>query len=159
MEIFELLETIEKIFEDSKKVPFSNKKIVESDEILDIIEEIKNKMPDELKQARWIKEERARILQEASKEAEDIVKEAEKRIIEMIDEHEITKQAEAKSQEIIDEAKNQSRKISEGTKEYADSILAQTEKSVLDLKNYLEKEEANIRAALLRVRNDRKELK
>ena len=93
MEIFTLLETIEDILENSKKIPFSNKHIVDKDELLDVVKEIRLKLPDELKQAKWVKEERTRIIQEAKKEGEDIVKEAENRIIAMIDEHEITRKA------------------------------------------------------------------
>ena len=93
MEIFTLLENLEDILERGKSVPFTNKTIVEKEELLDIIKEIRLKLPDELKQAKWIKEERQRILVEAQKEADEVVKEAENRIISMIDEHEITRKA------------------------------------------------------------------
>ena len=68
MEIFTLLEALEDIMEKSKGIPFTEKAIVEKDEILEIIKEIRLKLPDELKQAKWVKEERARILDEAKKE-------------------------------------------------------------------------------------------
>ena len=55
MEIFTLLETLEEIIENSKKVPFTNKGIVDKEEILDIIKEIRIKLPEELKQAKWVK--------------------------------------------------------------------------------------------------------
>ena len=62
MEIFTLLETLEDILEKSKKVPFTNKAVVDKDEIVEIIQEIRLKLPDELKQAKWIKEERLMVL-------------------------------------------------------------------------------------------------
>ena len=123
MEIFTLLESIEDILEKSKGVPFSNKVLVDKEEILEIIGELRLKLPEELKQAKWIKEERQRILVEAQKEADDIVKEAENRIISMIDEHEITKKAYEKKAEIIETANEMSREISKGTKDYADNVL------------------------------------
>ena len=123
MEIFTLLENIEDILEKSKGVPFSNKVLVDKEEILEIISELRLKLPEELKQAKWIKEERQRILVEAQKEADDIVKEAENRIIAMIDEHEITKKAYEKKAEIIETANEMSREISKGTKDYADNVL------------------------------------
>ena len=123
MEIFTLLENIEDILEKSKGVPFSNKVLVDKEEILEIISELRLKLPVELKQAKWIKEERQRILVEAQKEADDIVKEAENRIISMIDEHEITKKAYEKKAEIIETANEMSREISKGTKDYADNVL------------------------------------
>ena len=140
MEIFTLLETLEDLIENGKKVPFSEKCIVEQSEILDLIKEVRLKLPDELKQAKWVKEERERILAEANKEAEDVVKEAENRIISMIDEHEITKKAYEQKNEIMSAANESSRQITQGAKEYADNILETLSKT---LSKTLEEIEAN----------------
>ena len=145
MEIFTLLENIEDILEKSKGVPFSNKVLVDKEEILEIISELRLKLPEELKQAKWIKEEGQRILVEAQKEADDIVKEAENRIISMIDEHEITKKAYEKKAEIIETANEMSREISKGTKDYADNLLNGIEVSLQE--------------ALKIIQNNRNELK
>lgn len=145
MEIFTLLESLEDIMEKSRSVPFSNKCIVDKEEFLEIIKEIRLKLPDEIKQAKWIKEERQRILVEAQNEANDIIKEAENRIISMIDEHEITRKAYEKKVEIIETANEMSREIKSGTEEYADGVLAGIEVALED--------------ALKVIRNNRKELK
>ena len=145
MEIFTLLETLEELLENSKSIPFTTKGVINKEEMLDIIKEIRLKLPDELKQAKWVKEERQRILVEAQKEADDIVKEAENRIISMIDEHEITRKAYGQKAEIIETANEMSREISKGTKDYADSILQNIETA---LQNALET-----------IQNNRKELK
>ena len=78
MEIFTLLETLEDMLEKSRAVPFSSKCIVDKEEILDIIKEVRLKLPEELKQAKWVKEERQRILVEAQNEADEIIKEGAK---------------------------------------------------------------------------------
>ncbi|MCI9365452.1 MAG: ATPase [Clostridia bacterium] len=145
MEIFTLLETLEEIIENSKTMPFTGKGMVDKEEIFDIIKEIRIKLPEELKQAKWVKEERTRILIEAQKEADDIVKEAENRIIAMIDEHEITRKAYAQKAEIIETANEMAREISNGTKEHADALLDKIE-------NLLEE-------TLKTIQNNRKELK
>ena len=145
MEIFTLLETLEEMLENSKSIPFSTKGIINKEEMLDIIKEIRLKLPDELKQAKWVKEERQRILVEAQKEADDIVKEAENRIISMIDEHEITRKAYEQKAEIIETANEMSREISKGTKDYADGILQNIETA--------------LQQALETVQNNRRELK
>ena len=145
MEIFTLLETLEEMLEGSKSIPFSNKGIVDKEEMLEIIKEIRLKLPEELKQDKWVKEERQRILVEAQKEADGIVKEAENRIISMIDEHEITRKAYEQKAEIIETANEMSREISKGTKDYADSILQNIETA--------------LQSALETIQNNRKELK
>ncbi len=145
MEVLTLLETLEDILERSSKVPFMKKNLIDKDEILDVVKEIRLKLPDELKQAKWVKEERQKILLDAQKEANDLIKEAENRIISMIDEHEITKKAYEQKAEIIDSANAFSKDLIDGTKEYADGILA-------DLEN-------NLKEKLETVKSNRKELK
>ena len=152
MEIFTLLETLEEMLENSKSIPFSNKGIIDKEEMLEIIKEIRLKLPDELKQAKWVKEERQRILVEAQKEADDIVKEAENRIISMIDEHEITRKAYEQKAEIIETANEMSREISKGTKDYADGILANLESAINNVS-------ITLNEALKTIENNRKELK
>ncbi|MBR3153143.1 MAG: ATPase [Clostridia bacterium] len=159
MEIFTLLETLEEMIENSKKVPFTDKCIVEREDIFDIVKEIRLKLPDELKQAKWVKEERSRIMEEAQKEADDIVKEAENRIIAMIDEHEITKKAYEEKAKIIETANQMSKEMSEGTKEYADNILGDIEGTINTLKSNMSIIEATMNNALETIKNNRKELK
>ena len=159
MEIFTLLEALEDILERSKTVPFTDKGIVSKNEILDIIKEIRLKLPDELKQAKWIKEERERIIAEAQKDADAIVKEAENRIISMIDEHEITKKAYDKKTEIIADANEMFREITQGTNTYVDGILANIENNMIELGKTLNGVEMSIQNALETIQNNRKELK
>lgn len=167
MEIFELLESLEDIIERGRSLPFTNKGVIDKDEILDIVKEIRLKLPDELKQAKWVKEERQRILVEAQKEADGIVKEAENRIIAMIDEHEITRKAYEQKKEIIENANERAREISNGTKEYADSLLLHTEdvltktldnlgKNISEALNLME---LSIEDTIKTVQNSRRELK
>ena len=159
MEIFTLLETLEDLLENSRNLPFTAKGIVDKEEMLELIKEIRIKLPDELKQAKWVKEERQRILVEAQKEAEN-------RIISMIDEHEITRKAYDQKAEIIETANEMSREISKGTKEYADSILESTETVLNDTLNKLGKNisealnlmQISLEDTIKTIENSRKEL-
>lgn len=159
MEIFKLLEELEELLAKATSVPFTNKAIVDKEQILNIIKEIRLDLPDELKQAKWIREERERIIAEAHKDADGIVKEAENRIISMIDEHEITKKAYEKKSEIISQANEMYRDMNKEAMNYADGILNNIEKSVTDLQETLNNVELSIKAALENIQNDRKELK
>lgn len=127
MEILAILETLEDLIERSVNVPVLGKGLIDKEEVLELIKEIRLHLPDDLKQAKWVKEERQRILHEAQKEANNIVKEAENRIIALVDEHEITKKAYDKSNEIINNAQKNARDIRLGTREYADGILNKVE--------------------------------
>ena len=159
MEIYTIIDSLEDILEKSKKVPFTDKIITEKEQLLDLIKEIRLNMPDELKQAKWIKEERERIIEEAQKDADDIIKEAENRIISMIDEHEITKKAYDKKTEIIADANEMYREMTQRTNTYVDGILANIEDSMAELGKNLSNVELSIQNALETIQNNRKELK
>ncbi len=159
MEIFTLLETLEDILDKSKTVPFTDKSVVSKNEILDIIKEIRLKLPDELKQAKWIKEERERIIKEAEKDADDIVKEAENRIISMIDEHEITKQANERKNEIITTANDMFREYENNTKAYIDDMLKDVEETMIKLVENLNSVEVNLQGKIESIQEDRKQMK
>ncbi len=132
MEILSVLETLEDLVEKSVSVPFSGKCLVDKEEILEIIKEVRLKLPDDIKQAKWVKEERQRILMEAQKEAGNLVKDAENKISSLVDEHEITKKAYEQANEIISSAQKNAREIRLGTKEYADSVLNKVEEILSD---------------------------
>ena len=127
MEGMEMLDQLEDIIEGSKTVPLVGKAMVDKDELLDIIQELRLKMPDDLKQAKWIKGERQRILLEAQKEATTIIKSAEDKIISMINESEITKKANEAAEEIVKNANNRAKEIRNATKQYIDDALQESE--------------------------------
>lgn len=132
MEILAILETLEDVIEKSVNVPFSGRCMVDKEEILEIIKEIRLKIPDDIKQAKWVKEERQRILLEAQKEANNIIKDAENKISSLVDEHEITKKAYEQANEIVANAQKNAREIRLGTREYADGVLNKVEEILHD---------------------------
>lgn len=159
MEIFKLLDTLEDLLERSTSIPLVNKSLIDKNEILDIIKDIRLNLPDELKQAKWIREERERIIAEAQKDAEGIVKEAENRIISMIDEHEITKKAYEKRNEIISEANEMYREYNKDAISYVDGILKNVEENITKLNDSMMSVEMSLKNALETIQNNRKELK
>jgi vacuolar-type H+-ATPase subunit H len=145
MDVLELLDEIEDILENSSAVPLTGKKVVDKDEMLEIIQEIRIKLPDEMKQASWIKEERQRILAEAQKEADTILKEAKLHLEQLIDKDEVTKKAEEMAQDIISKAQNNAKEIRIGSVEYADSILLETQENLKVLLDTLEENRQELR--------------
>ena len=70
--VLQLLDELEDVMDSSKAVPFSSKVTVNKEEIYDIISEIRMKLPNELKQSKWVIEERNKILIDAQREADEI---------------------------------------------------------------------------------------
>ncbi|WP_028991673.1 hypothetical protein [Thermoanaerobacter thermocopriae] len=133
LEVLNLLEELEDIIENSSSIPLSGKVLINKEEVLELIKQIRIKLPDEFKRAEWIKQERQRILLEAQQEAEMIIKEAEQKIKEMVSESEIVKKAEKTAAEIISTAQANAREIRLGSREYADELLAKIELQVSEI--------------------------
>ena len=127
MEIYTFLDNLEELLESGAKVPFSSKVMVDAEELREIIEEMRLKIPDELKQAKWVKEERQRIIADAEAEAQKRLNDTQNQIVNMIDEHVITKQAQEQKEQILENANKVAKEISIGTREYADALLEKVE--------------------------------
>ncbi|MDN5312323.1 MAG: hypothetical protein PWQ68_1296, partial [Thermoanaerobacteraceae bacterium] len=99
MECYKIIEQIQEIINSSSKIPFSNKVVIDQAQILDLIDELLRLLPDDLKKAQRIIEERQQILIEAQKEGEMIIKEAKNHIEKMVNQEEIIKLAKEKSEQ------------------------------------------------------------
>lgn len=133
MELLELLEQLEDTVESGMNIPLSGGKcVMDRETVLDLIQEIRLKLPDDIKTAKRITDEKQRILAEAQQEAENIINNAESRIAALVDENEITKKAYEQAEVIISNAKKNAREIRLGTREYADGILNKVEEILED---------------------------
>ncbi|NLK20969.1 MAG: ATPase [Epulopiscium sp.] len=128
--ILQLLEVIEDILDGSSAVPFTGKVMVDKEELYEIITDIRLKLPNEIKQSKWVIEERNKILIDAQKEAENTLKEADAKLSKLVDEHEITKRAYEQAEEIIESAKQNAREMRLGAIDYVDEILSAVENKV-----------------------------
>ncbi|MFZ7121164.1 MAG: ATPase [Eubacteriaceae bacterium] len=140
MKVISLLNELERIINEGANLPFSSKVIIDSEQGIELIQEIIHSLPEEVKQAQWIKEERKKILIEAQKDAEKILGDAESKIREMVDENQITQSAYLEAEEIRKKADEISKEIRKSTNEYADNLL---KKAQYDLKTLVEQIEEN----------------
>ena len=127
MDIISLLEYLEEVIETSTKVPMTGKVMVNKTEALDIIDQIVNYLPDELKKAKWICEEKGKILNEAVEQSEKIKEENITMIRRQIENHDITKEAMQRAEEIEAQAQKNAKAMRLSARDYANEILTQLE--------------------------------
>lgn len=145
MDVLKLIDEVEDIVEGGSSLPFSSRVMIDKDELLDIIKEIRIKLPDEIKQAAWIKEERQRILADAQSDADTLLNEAEYRLEEMLEEEGISKMANQRAEEIINRAQTNAKEIRLGAMEYADSLLLDTQESLKEVISLLNENRKELR--------------
>ena len=131
MDIFALIERLEALVNTGQRVPFVNKIMLDEQECLDVIAQLRMSVPDEVRQARRMLQERSRIPEQARLEAERIVAIAHEQAEEILSEHGLVRAAEANSQRILDEAEEQAGEIQRESDAYA-------VRSLTDLRTRLE---------------------
>ena len=103
MKVDDLILQLQDLVNDAKSMPFSGGKVlVNSDDIYDIIDQIQDAMPAEVRQAKNIVADRKQIISEANRESENIIRAAEERRKIMLNQDELVKDAQAKAREILD---------------------------------------------------------
>ena len=141
MKVEDLILQLQDIISAAKSMPFSGGKVmVSSDEIYDILDQIQDAMPAEVRQAKNIVADRKQILAEANRESENIIRSAEERKKAMLNQNELVREA----QEIVDDAKQKSAEIRKAANVYVDSIMKRTEEGVATQLEALRKTHANI---------------
>ncbi len=131
MDIEQLIDALEDKIDSCITIPIWGRGIVNKEELLDMIADIRVKFPDEMKQAKWVKDERQRIISDAQKEAAGIIKAAEEKIAIMVNEHDITQQAYEKANQLIDSAQRDAHDIRIGANQYADDVLRALEEELI----------------------------
>ena len=145
MKVDELILQLQDIIGEAKSMPFSGGKVmVSSDEVYDIIDQIQDAMPAEVRQAKNIVADRKQILAEANRESENIIRAAEERKKAMLNHNELVREAQAKAKEILDDAKQKSAEIRKAANVYVDSIMKRTEESLTTQLGEVKKTRANL---------------
>ena len=131
MRVDDLILDLQNLIDNAKSVPFSSGKVmVNSDEIFDIIAQIQDAMPAEVRQAKNIVADRKQILSEANSEAENIIRAAEERKKVMLNQNELVREAQVKARDLVEDAKAKSAEIRKAANVYADGILKRAEESL-----------------------------
>lgn len=127
MDIMELIDKLEEVITNASKVPLLNKVLVDQEEVFQLIDSLREAIPTEIKEARWIIRNKQQQLEEAQKEAQRIIAEAKEKAQRLASESEIVKEAKRQAQEIIENARAKEREIRNAAEDYADEMLANLE--------------------------------
>ncbi|MBQ2971644.1 MAG: ATPase [Ruminococcus sp.] len=146
MRVDELINELQELVADAKTVPLSGGKVmVEAEKIYDILEEIQDTLPAEVRQAKNIVADRGQIIAEAKKESEDIIRAAEDRKKAMIEESEIMRAAKAEATELLNEVKSKSAEMRKAANDYVENIMKKTDDAITAQLTELRKTRQNLR--------------
>jgi vacuolar-type H+-ATPase subunit H len=122
MSVRETLDRIENMVVGASRLPFTEKTLINDNELVHYVEELRNDLPKELSRADEIMRDHDKIIQEAEAAAEDIRNRAKAYAESIVDESEIVKQAKEKAKAIVQQAQDQEREIMERTQANATQL-------------------------------------
>ncbi len=146
MRVDELITELQDLVADAKTLPLSGGKvIVEAEKIYDILDEIQDTLPAEVRQAKNIVADRGQIIAEAKKEAEDIIRAAEERKKQMIEQSEVMREAKAEATELLNDVKMKAAEMRKAANEYVENIMKRTDDAITAQLTELRKTRQNLR--------------
>lgn len=129
--IEEIISTLYEMIQDAKGIPFSSEKCsIERDKALDLLDELSNQLPGELKQAKTIVESRSEVINSAKREAESILKQAQQQARSMVSQEAIYAEAQNQANDMIKSAQDKIRDLKQVTNDYVDDHLRRTEEEI-----------------------------
>ena len=122
--------------QDARSMPLAaDKCILERDKVLDMLDEIIAQLPGELKQSRTIVESRNELINQARREAEGIIRQAQEQAKQMVTKEAIYAEAKKRSEELVGQTQNKINQLRKAGNEYMDDALRQTEETITQALN------------------------
>ena len=126
-----LVERLEALIVNGRKVPMTSQVILEQAAVLDLIDQLRVAIPEEVKQARRINQESDRVLSKAREEAEQIIGAAQEQAALLLQDQSILREAEARSQGILDKAQAKAEETMHGADQYAADVLVRLDSDLV----------------------------
>ena len=143
MDLAGRMQQLEEMVRDAKSMPLSSSALLNRDEVLEMLVEMQESLPEEIKQARWIVKDREELLGKARQDAERIVEQAREDQLRMARKEDIVHRAEEEADRIVAEAEQQAMDARAEAESYVDARLAQFE---IALRRILEEAQSTTRA-------------
>lgn len=148
MDILHLVDRLEELFNESRSLPFTHNVMVDEDRMLDIIDQMRVSIPEEIKKSQQLMSQRDRILAQAQEEANRTISLAREKSEQIIERDAIVIAAQQRAEQILEQARIETDDTKREADEYVMGTLSQLE---LELERSLNQVRNGIRS----LRNNR----
>jgi hypothetical protein len=135
MDILQLIDRLEELFNNSRPIPLTHNVIVDEDKFLDIIDQMRISVPEEVKKAQQVFSQKDRVMAQAQEEANRTLQLAREKADAMVDKEVLVQDAQRRSGQIIDQARMDAENIKNGADQYALDALMGLQTELERLKN------------------------
>lgn len=126
-DVEQLMRRVHDLVGSARPMPLSTSVMVNRDELLELLDEAIDRLPDELRAARWLLKEREEYLAKVRREGDDILDQARARAERMVQRTEVVKAAEVRARKIVDSAEGEARRLRNECEDYCDQKLGSFE--------------------------------
>lgn len=126
-DVEELLQELHELIDQARPSPLSTAVKVDRDIVLDILEQALERLPDDLRNARWLLKERDEFLARTHGEADEILAAARGQAERMVQRSEVLRSAEQKARRIVEQARTDAARLSNECDDYCDQRLVKLE--------------------------------
>ena len=137
MDILHLVDRLEELFNKSRPLPFTHNVIVDEDRMLDIIDQMRISIPEEVKKAQQVYAQKDRLLAQAQEEAGRKLSIAQEKADQLVEKDLVVVDAQKRANTIIEQARIEADNIKAGADEYAMEKLIELERSIQVLFNQI----------------------
>jgi hypothetical protein len=126
-DVEQMLRRLHELVASARPMPLSTSVMINRDEVLDLLDETIERLPDELRAARWLLKEREEYLAKVKREGEEILDQARTRAERMVQRTEVVKASEARARKIVDAATDEAARLRNEVEDFCDQKLASFE--------------------------------
>ena len=126
-EVEALLEEAIEMLAEARPLPMSTTVKVARDDLLHLLEQAQEQLPEEVRAARWLLKQREDFVAKARDEHQALIDEGRAQVSRMVERQQVVKEAEARARQILDEARTEANTMRRQVEEYCDRKLARFE--------------------------------
>lgn len=146
MDILHLVDRLEEVFNSGTAIPLSHKLMVDEDRVLEIIDQMRVSIPEEVKKAQQVLAQRDRIMAQAQEEAARTVQLAKEKGEQLVSRENLVASAQSKADQLMDVARADAEQVRAEADDYTLEVLTKLEAELVKSLNQARNGIARIRA-------------
>ena len=133
MDILHLVDRLEELFNNSRSIPLTHNVIVDEDKFLDVVDQMRISIPEEVKRAQEVSSKKDRVMAQAQEEANRTLELAREKAAALVEKEALVQDAKRRADQIIDQARMEAENIKAGADQYALDSLGKLEHEIEQL--------------------------
>jgi hypothetical protein len=133
MDILHLVDRLEELFNNSRSIPLTHNVIVDEDKFLDVVDQMRISIPEEVKRAQEVSSKKDRVMAQAQEEANRTLELAREKAAALVEKEALVQDAKRRADQIIDQARMEAENIKAGADQYALDSLGKLEREIEQL--------------------------